>query len=102
MPKTSKQFVNITIGVQSYIERCRTSILGDTLFTQGNKGMKASNKSLMIDKMLTAFTGKDRKETVVNNLCMLCSKEADLFKDDISRKEYLISGMCQTCQDEVF
>ena len=24
------------------------------------------------------------------------------FRDDLSRKEYSISGMCQDCQDEVF
>lgn len=24
------------------------------------------------------------------------------FKDDISRQEYLISGLCQQCQDQFF
>jgi len=24
------------------------------------------------------------------------------FRDDLSRKEYTISGLCQTCQDAVF
>lgn len=26
----------------------------------------------------------------------------DDFKDDLSRKEYQISGLCQKCQDSVF
>jgi hypothetical protein len=24
------------------------------------------------------------------------------FRDDLSRKEYQISGMCQRCQDDIF
>jgi len=38
-------------------------------------------------------------------VCVLCgSKRINQtdFKDDISRREYRISGMCQDCQDEVF
>lgn len=37
--------------------------------------------------------------------CPICNKDIDKeteFKDDLSRKEYEISGMCQTCQDGVF
>ena len=35
--------------------------------------------------------------------CPICSKEISYneFKDEISRREYDISGMCQLCQDEV-
>ena len=29
-------------------------------------------------------------------------KMSDPFRDDLSRKEYSISGLCQNCQDEVF
>ena len=41
---------------------------------------------------------------VAQNLCPLCSKPIDLtsFKDDLSKKEYAISGMCQACQDKMF
>ena len=38
------------------------------------------------------------------NRCPMCHaniKESD-FKDELSKKEYSISGMCQKCQDEVF
>ncbi len=36
--------------------------------------------------------------------CPLCSKEVSKydFKDDLSLKEFKISGMCQECQDEMF
>ena len=31
-----------------------------------------------------------------------CDEEVGPFRDDLSRKEYRIGGMCQTCQDKVF
>lgn len=36
--------------------------------------------------------------------CTTCNNPIDMesFHDDISRKEYAISGMCQKCQDKVF
>ena len=38
------------------------------------------------------------------DLCSVCSlpiKEGD-FKDEISKREYTISGTCQVCQDVIF
>ena len=35
-------------------------------------------------------------------LCATCDVEVGPFRDDLSRKEYRIGGMCQTCQDKVF
>ena len=37
--------------------------------------------------------------------CATCGNPTDSrddFRDDLSRKEYEISGMCQDCQDETF
>lgn len=36
--------------------------------------------------------------------CPTCEEDIDAeeFKDDLSYKEYQISGMCQSCQDMVF
>lgn len=34
--------------------------------------------------------------------CRVCGKNADVFKDKISEREYGISMMCQDCQDKVF
>lgn len=38
------------------------------------------------------------------NKCPLCKEpiNEDLFRDDLSRKEFKISGLCQKCQDETF
>jgi len=35
-------------------------------------------------------------------LCATCDGEVGPFKDDLSRKQYRISGMCQPCQDMLF
>lgn len=34
--------------------------------------------------------------------CPTCTQPVGEFRDDLSRKEFSISGMCQKCQDSVF
>ena len=36
--------------------------------------------------------------------CPLCKRKVnkDEFRDELSRKEFEISGLCQLCQDEIF
>jgi len=36
------------------------------------------------------------------NQCVCCGKSATEFRDEISKREYQISTLCQACQDEVF
>lgn len=46
----------------------------------------------------------DMRESVKQDKCPICSKkicESD-FDDELSRKEYSISGMCQKCQNDIF
>jgi hypothetical protein len=43
-----------------------------------------------------------RTTAIEGNTCTFCRKEAVEFEDDLSRKEYTISGLCQSCQNEVF
>jgi len=69
--------------------------------------MEATYKAPGIDAFLTSITGgKDRASCVRNGLCMTCEDAKDLafdsFKDDLSRQEYMQSGMCQACQNAVF
>ena len=67
--------------------------------------MEATNKDITLDDMLTSFTGKNRHQVVHEGRCMCCDSTGNIatsFSDDISRKEYSISGLCQSCQDDVF
>jgi hypothetical protein len=43
-------------------------------------------------------------KAVEEGLCPLCKQQikADSFRDELSIKEFVISGMCQSCQDDVF
>ena len=34
--------------------------------------------------------------------CPTCSKVVSMFRDELSLREYRISGLCQTCQDALF
>ena len=52
------------------------------------------------------WNGKDRRTCIEEGICLTCDDakgiKATSFRDDISRKEYAISAMCQSCQDDVF
>jgi len=63
-----------------------------------------SEKNPQLDKVITAIFGIDRKASIENKTCATCQTDVkpDSFKNEISLKEFHISGMCQTCQDSVF
>jgi len=64
--------------------------------------MMPSEKSPAIDELISKLSGKDRRAIIMRGLCMTCEYEADYFRNELSRKEYTISGMCQRCQDKTF
>jgi hypothetical protein len=64
--------------------------------------MKATNKNPAIDALLTNLSGRDRIASVSGNTCAWCRGPADNFRDELSIREYLISGLCQNCQDKIF
>jgi len=41
-------------------------------------------------------------DRIMQGVCTYCAITLDDFRDEISAKEYSISGMCQTCQDKTF
>ena len=61
-----------------------------------------TSKAPLIDLMLSNLAGKSREIQLASELCMLCNGNANTFRDDISKREYAISGMCQVGQDQVF
>lgn len=48
--------------------------------------------------------GKPPRELIEEHRCPICTDTIDFqaFRNDISRREYMISGLCQKCQDSVF
>ena len=43
-------------------------------------------------------------DMVDHDICPFCTKPINFmdFKDELSRREYAISGICQSCQDSTF
>ncbi len=66
------------------------------------KNMKTAAMENMLDDMAKELFGRGRKVAMDNQMCVMCGNDANHFADELSRKEYGISGMCQSCQDGVF
>jgi len=67
--------------------------------------MKATPKHPALDLLLGGLTRKPRVATISKGECVSCDSTGNnskSFTDDLSRKEYQISGMCQKCQDDIF
>ena len=57
-----------------------------------------------VDGFTKKTFGKSQTEAREQKICVICHNEIkdEDFRDDKSRKEYNISGLCQKCQDDVF
>ncbi len=58
-----------------------------------------------MNKDILRAAGFDKEVNLVEeNKCPFCNKDIDVdsFKNDLSKTEFEISGLCQSCQDEVF
>lgn len=64
--------------------------------------LSATLKHPEIEAMLSSLTGVSRVGAVAEASCATCHGGASSFRDSLSAKEYTISGMCQTCQDDIF
>ena len=69
---------------------------------------KPSEKSEAIEDVIQNIFGHNRRELIQNDCCVPppvgCGREgiAEGFRNEISRREYTISGLCQKCQDSIF
>lgn len=56
-----------------------------------------------LNKPAFLFLTKE-KNRIERGLCPTCEKKVkeEEFKDELSKKEYSINGMCQECQDNTF
>jgi hypothetical protein len=62
-----------------------------------------TKKSQDIENVLTSITGISRQDANIKGICTWCRKEInEPFRDELSKREYQISGFCQKCQDETF
>lgn len=54
------------------------------------------------DDMFTDLFHVDRREAIKERTCPMCKKHWKTFRDMRCKREALISGLCQACQDTVF
>ena len=66
------------------------------------KSMKTAEMENQLDEFAYELFGRGRKVAMDNQMCVVCGNDANYFNDELSRREYSISGMCQTCQDKTF
>lgn len=55
----------------------------------------------LLDEVHTkmGFGTMPRSKALEENKCQGCGKDALEFKNEVSRKEYLLTAWCQACQD---
>ena len=63
---------------------------------------KSDEMEGFLDDLSTLMFGNSRTESISGNACVSCGEDASEFEDSLSRKEYTISGLCQSCQDYIF
>jgi len=63
-----------------------------------------TKKARCIEDAIDAInpSGRKRVDSIKQNICSWCGKPATEFRDELSRREYTISGFCQECQDNTF
>lgn len=68
--------------------------------------MKPTPKVPEINQFLKTTFGVDLQKAIESDTCVPppigCGKPATEFRDELSRKEFSLSGLCQECQDSVF
>ena len=71
--------------------------LSRELFDDNYQNNQVSNPSTKLQELRREI----KKKTQLRN-CTWCKTQVKKFKDQISVKEYFISGLCQDCQDKTF
>lgn len=68
--------------------------------------MEPTAKSPQMEDFITKTFGVDRVDCIRRNICVPapigCGKPCEGFRDELSAREYQISGLCQECQDLVW
>lgn len=58
------------------------------------------NKEIL--KILGTLGFKEELKLIEQEKCPICEGNIIEFKDELSKKEFKLSGMCQDCQDKIF
>lgn len=67
-----------------------------------NAAAKSPEMTKMLNDLGLAMFGATRTDSIADARCLFCKQPVGPFRDDLSKKEFTISGLCQACQDSVF
>ena len=74
--------------------------LGKEVNHMAEPSKKDPGMETLIDS--TNPSGRKRVDSIEKDICTWYGEPVTEFRDELSRKEYTISGFCQTCQDKTF
>jgi uncharacterized CHY-type Zn-finger protein len=63
---------------------------------------KTPEMEKFLDEIGLAAFGRSHSLAQAGRGCVMCGKPATEFRNELNRREYNISSICQQCQDEVF
>lgn len=66
---------------------------------------KSPGLEALLDALSTDIAqpeGMSRSTALEKRQCAMCGKDAKVFRDDVSTREYLLTAWCQACQDEFY
>ena len=61
-----------------------------------------TEKSSVVESAISGIFGKNRRSYILAGKCIITGEDAGPFRDELSEKEYQISGMGQKAQDQIF
>ncbi|MEK6862318.1 MAG: hypothetical protein AABY07_10235 [Nanoarchaeota archaeon] len=64
--------------------------------------MKPTNNAVGIENRVTDYISRNRINAIATLGCIFCNNPDTNFRDQLSIKEYKITGICQKCQDNLF
>ena len=59
-------------------------------------------KDRFFTKLAANLMGAEHAQALQEGRCPICKGPIGKFRNALSEKEFAISGMCQSCQDDVF
>lgn len=64
--------------------------------------MRSPEMQKAVDAFAKSAFGHTLTEALAGQICAICGRPATQFRDDLSAREYEVSGLCQECQGEIF
>lgn len=81
--------------------KCTVQLSGSLEHIAAERGQELGLVKMM-DETAKELGGPGVAASYKLGVCSMCGKKPEGFIDDLSRKEWAISRLCQGCQDECF